>query len=204
MLTEKVCIVTGSGGGIGRATAQEMARRGAKVVVTDVNDETGEQTAGLIEQDGGEAIYVHCDVRQEEQIVALMKAAADRFGGIDVLHNNAGVHDTDFTSDTAVDTLPVEVWNKVYEINLRAPWLCTKHAAPLPEALRARPGDRQRRLDRRHGRVPDGALVLLHQGSGHHAHQGDRDRPRTHGAVQLLLPGGGRYADGPEVLRRRR
>lgn len=130
MLTEKVCIVTGSGGGIGRATAQEMARRGAKVVVTDVNDETGEQTAGLVEQDGGEAIYVHCDVRQEEQIVALMKAAADRFGGIDVLHNNAGVHDTDFTSETAVDTLPVEVWNKVYEINLRAPWLCTKHAAP--------------------------------------------------------------------------
>ena len=130
MLTDKVCVVTGSGGGIGRATALEMARRGAKVVVTDVNDENGEQTAGLIEQADGEAIYVHCDVRDEDQIVALMKAAGDRWGGIDVLHNNAGVHDTDFTADTAVDTLPLDAWNKVYEINLRAPWLCTKHAAP--------------------------------------------------------------------------
>jgi len=130
MLTEKVCIVTGSGGGIGRATALEMASRGAKVVVADVNDETGEQTAALIEGAGGEALYVHCDVRREDQIIALMQATADRFGGIDVLHNNAGVHDTDFTSDTSVDTLPLEVWNKVYEINLRGPWLCTKHAAP--------------------------------------------------------------------------
>jgi len=130
MLTEKVCIVTGSGGGIGRATALEMASRGAKVVVADVNDETGEQTAALIEGAGGEALYVHCDVRREDQIIALMQATADRFGGVDVLHNNAGVHDTDFTSDTSVDTLPLEVWNKVYEINLRGPWLCTKHAAP--------------------------------------------------------------------------
>jgi NAD(P)-dependent dehydrogenase (short-subunit alcohol dehydrogenase family) len=130
MLTDKVCVVTGSGGGIGRATAQEMARRGAKVVVTDVNDETGKQTVGLIEEAGGEALFVHCDVRDEDQIVALMTTATDHFGGIDVLHNNAGVHDTDFTSDTAVDTLPMDIWTRVYEINLRGVWLCTKHAAP--------------------------------------------------------------------------
>jgi NAD(P)-dependent dehydrogenase (short-subunit alcohol dehydrogenase family) len=130
MLTDKVCVVTGSGGGIGRATAQEMARRGAKVVVTDVNDETGNQTVGLIEEAGGEAVFVHCDVRDEDEIVALMTTANDHFGGIDVLHNNAGVHDTDFTADTAVDTLPMDVWTRVYEINLRAVWLCTKHAAP--------------------------------------------------------------------------
>jgi NAD(P)-dependent dehydrogenase (short-subunit alcohol dehydrogenase family) len=130
MLTDKVCVVTGSGGGIGRATAREMARRGAKVVVTDVNDETGEETVRLIDEAGGEAMFVRCDVRDEDQIVALMTAANDHFGGIDVLHNNAGVHDTDFTSDTAVDTLPMDVWTRVYEINLRAVWLCTKHAAP--------------------------------------------------------------------------
>lgn len=130
MLTDKVCVVTGSGGGIGRATAREMARRGAKVVVTDVNDATGKETLGLIEDAGGEAVFVRCDVRDEDQIVALMTTANDQFGGIDVLHNNAGVHDTDFTSDTAVDTLPMDVWTRVYEINLRAVWLCTKHAAP--------------------------------------------------------------------------
>lgn len=134
MLTDKVCVVTGSGGGIGRATAREMARRGAKVVVTDVNDETGEDTAGLITEAGGEAIYVRCDVRDEGQIVALMERTSVHFGGIDVLHNNAGVHDTDFTSETAVDTLPMDVWTRVYEINLRAVWLCTKHAAPYLKA----------------------------------------------------------------------
>jgi NAD(P)-dependent dehydrogenase (short-subunit alcohol dehydrogenase family) len=130
MLTDKVCVVTGSGGGIGRATAREMARRGARVVVTDVNDETGKETVGLIEEAGGDALFVHCDVRDEHEIVALMTTASDHFGGIDVLHNNAGVHDTDFTSETAVDTLPMDVWTRVYEINLRAVWLCTKHAAP--------------------------------------------------------------------------
>jgi NAD(P)-dependent dehydrogenase (short-subunit alcohol dehydrogenase family) len=130
MLTDKVCVVTGSGGGIGRATALEMSRQGAKVVVTDFNDEGGKETVDLIEQGGGEAIYVHCDVRDEDQIVALMNTAGDRFGGIDVLHNNAGVHDTDFTSETSVETLPMDVWTRVYEINLRAVWLCTKHAAP--------------------------------------------------------------------------
>jgi len=130
MLKDKVCVVTGSGGGIGRATAQEMAKRGATVVVTDANDDNGERSVDLIEQAGGEAMYVHCDVRDEDQIIALMKAANDRFGAIDVLHNNAGVHDTDFTSDTAVDTVSLDVWTRVYEVNLRGVWLCTKHAAP--------------------------------------------------------------------------
>jgi NAD(P)-dependent dehydrogenase (short-subunit alcohol dehydrogenase family) len=130
MLTDKVCIVTGSGGGIGRATAVEMASQGAKVVVTDVNDEAGAETVGLVEEAGGEAIYQHCDVRSEDEIKALIAAAVDRFGGLDVLHNNAGVHETDFAKEPSVDTLDLEVWTKVYEINLRGVWLTTKHAAP--------------------------------------------------------------------------
>src|SRR4051812_44228298 len=130
MLTDKVCIVTGSGGGIGRATAVEMASQGAKVVVTDVNDEAGAETVGLVEEAGGEAIYQHCDVRSEDEIKALIAAAVDRFGGLDVLHNNAGVHETDFAKEPAVDTLDLDVWTKVYEINLRGVWLTTKHAAP--------------------------------------------------------------------------
>lgn len=131
MLEGKVCIVTGAGGGIGRATAIEMGRRGAKVVVSDINDAGGAETVELVQgETGAEAIYVHCNVRQETEIVELMDSAVRRFGGIDVLHNNAGVQESEFTDDSAVDSLPNEVWDAVYEINLRAVWLCTKHAAP--------------------------------------------------------------------------
>lgn len=130
MLDEKICVVTGSGGGIGRATAIEMARQGAKVMVTDVNDDGGAETVKLVEEAGGEADYTHCDVRKPEEIQALMDATAERFGGIDVLHNNAGVHESDFTEDLQIDTLPAEVWDTVYEINLKAVWLATRAAAP--------------------------------------------------------------------------
>ena len=130
MLEEKICIVTGSGGGIGRATAIEMGRRGARVVVSDVKDDGGAETVGLVEETGAEAIYLHCDVRDEDEVVALIAQTVDHFGGLDVLHNNAGVHETDFTTDVTVDTLPLDVWSKVYEINLRGMWFATKHAAP--------------------------------------------------------------------------
>jgi NAD(P)-dependent dehydrogenase (short-subunit alcohol dehydrogenase family) len=130
MLTDKVCVVTGAGGGIGRATAVEMGRRGARVVVSDVNVDGGRETASLVEATGAGAVFVAADISSEEQVVNLMSSAVDVFGGIDVLHNNAGVHETDFTEFTTVDTLPMEVWTKVYEVNLRGTWLCTKYAAP--------------------------------------------------------------------------
>jgi NAD(P)-dependent dehydrogenase (short-subunit alcohol dehydrogenase family) len=130
VLEDKVCIVTGSAGGIGRATAVEMGRQGAKIVVSDVNDDGGAETVRQVEDVGAEAHYVHCNVRDEAQIIDLMQAAVERFGGIDVLHNNAGVQENDFTTEAAVDILSNEVWDAVYEINLRAVWLCTKHAAP--------------------------------------------------------------------------
>jgi NAD(P)-dependent dehydrogenase (short-subunit alcohol dehydrogenase family) len=130
VLTDKVCVVTGSGGGIGRATAIEMGRQGAKVVVTDVDDQQGAETVTLVQETGAEATYRHCDVRSEDEIRALVDGTVERFGGLDVLHNNAGVHETDFASQPAVDTLSMDVWTKVYENNLRGVWLMTKHAAP--------------------------------------------------------------------------
>ena len=131
MLDGKICIVTGSGGGIGRATAVEMARQGAgAVMVNDIDDAGGEETLSLVRAAGGTGAYTHCDVEDADQIRALIDATVSQFGGIDVLHNNAGVQESYFTTDLAVDTLPEEVWDKVYRINLRAVWLATKYAAP--------------------------------------------------------------------------
>jgi NAD(P)-dependent dehydrogenase (short-subunit alcohol dehydrogenase family) len=130
VLEEKICIVTGAGRGIGRTTARMMAERGAKVVVSDVNDDEGAETADLIEKAGGEAIYIRCDVSKEEDIVRLIDQAAQHFGGIDVLHNNAGVHETYFTEQATVEEIDSAIWQKVIDINLRGPFLTTKYAAP--------------------------------------------------------------------------
>lgn len=129
-LDGKVCVVTGSGSGIGRATAIEMAARGAKVVVSDMNDASGEETVGAIRSAGGEAVYGHADVTSAEDLRTLMRTAVDAFGRLDVLHNNAGVHETDFTQDTRVDTLPEEVWDRVMDVNLKAVWRCAVEAVP--------------------------------------------------------------------------
>lgn len=129
-LDGKVCVVTGSGQGIGRATAIEMARQGAKVVVSDVDDENGNGTVEAIRAAGGEAAYAHADVRSNDDVTALMGVAVGTFGRLDVLHNNAGVHESNFTTETASDRLPEEVWDTVYEINLKGVWRCSRAAVP--------------------------------------------------------------------------
>jgi len=130
-LEGKVAIVTGAGQGIGEATAVRMGAEGAKVVVSDVNDETGGAVAQRLRDAGAEAVYVRCDVSQSADVQALIAATKEAFGRLDVLHNNAGVHETAFTSTAQSFELPDEVWDKVIGINLRGPWLCSKYSAPL-------------------------------------------------------------------------
>src|SRR5450432_3620088 len=131
MLDGKICLVTGSADGIGRATACEMAAQGAGgVMVCDINDEKGIETTEQIRASGVDAEYRHCDMADPSQIRDLVEATVERFGGIDVLHNNAGVHESDFTTDLSVETLPEEIFDRVYRINLRGPWLLMKYAAP--------------------------------------------------------------------------
>jgi len=131
VLDGKVGLVTGAGQGIGRAIAQEMARQGASgVAVVDLNRHTAEETADLVREAGADADVIECNLRDRDQIEATVARAAARFDGLDMLFNNAGIIETSFTDQCAVDTLPEDVWDAVYEVNLRAVWLTTKFAAP--------------------------------------------------------------------------
>lgn len=126
----KVCIVTGAGSGMGRACAIEMAAQGGRVVAADINEGAVRETVAAIAEVGGDGAAHVVDLRKRGQIAAMVAFAVDRFGGLDVLHNNAAVHETDLTPHTAIDELPEDVWDAVYEINLKAIWLAIKYAAP--------------------------------------------------------------------------
>jgi NAD(P)-dependent dehydrogenase (short-subunit alcohol dehydrogenase family) len=131
MLDAKVAIVTGAGQGLGRAIVTEMARRRAgAVAVADLNGAAAEETAELARADGVQALAIECDLRDRDQIQAMVETTVQQFGALDVLVNNAGIIESQLTASRAVDTLPEEVWDAVYETNLRAPWLATKFAAP--------------------------------------------------------------------------
>jgi len=132
-LDGKIGLVTGAGQGIGRAIAVEMARQGAAAVaVADRNEETAAETAELVRAAGAQAEPVVCDLRVRDSIAEMVTHTAERFDGLDVLVNNAGVIETAFTAEPVrgVDSLSEEVWDAVYEVNLKAVWLTTKFAAP--------------------------------------------------------------------------
>jgi len=129
-LDGKVCVVTGAGSGMGRACAIEMAAQGGRVVATDVNAAALAQTLEALTGAGHQALSFVCNLRRPDEIAELMAFAADRFGSVDVLHNNAAMHETDLTSNTSIEDLPDDIWDAVYEINLKAVWLAIKYAAP--------------------------------------------------------------------------
>jgi len=130
-LEDKIAIVTGAGGGIGSATAELLAARGARVVLADIRTQSAERAAAAVELAGGTALPVFLDLSREDSIIAMVRAALDRFGRIDVLHNNAADLSPDLAGrDRDIETMEAEVWDRTYTVNLRGTMLCCKHVLP--------------------------------------------------------------------------
>jgi NAD(P)-dependent dehydrogenase (short-subunit alcohol dehydrogenase family) len=121
-LERKVCVITGAGGGMGADAAVRFAEEGALVVVADVDGDAAENVAGEV---GG--LAVQADVSEEASVRAMYAAAADRFGGIDVLYNNAGISPAD--DDSILET-GLDAWERVQAVNTRGVYLCCKHGIP--------------------------------------------------------------------------
>lgn len=124
-LQGKVALVTGAGGGIGRAAALAFARSGASVLVSDVNDEGGRETVALVEAQGGKAAFQHCDVSDGAQVKAMVAAAVDRFDRLDCAFNNAGI------TNLAADEYDDAVWQRAMGINLTGVMMCMREEADV-------------------------------------------------------------------------
>jgi len=130
-LEDKVAIVTGAGGGIGSATARLLAARGARVVLADIHMQSVERVAAAVELAGGTALPLFLDLSREDSIIAMVRAALDRFGTIDVLHNNAADLSPDLAGrDRDIETMEAEVWDRTFTVNLRGTMLCCKYVLP--------------------------------------------------------------------------
>jgi len=123
-LQGRVAVVTGAAGGIGAATALAMAAEGARVVVADLKD--GAATVAAVEAAGGQAAYLPCDVADAGQVEAMVSAAVERFGALDVLVNDAGISG----GSSLAHELDVEVWTRVLAVNLTGTFLCARAAMP--------------------------------------------------------------------------
>lgn len=125
-LDGRVVIVTGGASGIGRASAQLIAQRGAKVLVADVNVDGGEETVALIASAGGEAHFLRTNVSKEDEVKAMVAEAVSRFGGLHGALNNAAVEANTFAP---MHQEPIEQWNRLIAVNQTGVFLCMKYEA---------------------------------------------------------------------------
>jgi NAD(P)-dependent dehydrogenase (short-subunit alcohol dehydrogenase family) len=122
-LDGKVAVITGAAGGIGREATLLFADEGARVCVADVADEQGEQTAS----EAREAFFQKVDVTDPKSVEEMYRATAERYGGIDILYNNAGIMPAD---DASILETEVDAWDRVQDVNTKGVYLCCKHGIP--------------------------------------------------------------------------
>ena len=128
-LNKKVAIITGAGQGIGEAIASKLAAEGSRVVIAEINSQTGTECALKIKQAGGQALFIRTDITKETEIKAMVAKTILTFGSLDILVNNAGKN----VFYNAVNMTEAE-WDATMNLDLKAAWLCAKHA--IPEMLK--------------------------------------------------------------------
>jgi len=126
-LQDKVAIITGAGGGMGRVASELFAAEGAKIVVAEFDEEAGEETVRLVREAGGKASFVKTDVSDEASAARMVKHATEIYGRVDVLYNNAGIMPE---ADHSVVDTDVATWDKVMAVNVRGVFLGCKYAIP--------------------------------------------------------------------------
>jgi NAD(P)-dependent dehydrogenase (short-subunit alcohol dehydrogenase family) len=122
-LDGKVAVITGAGGGMGREAALLFCAEGARVCAADVDGEAAERTAA----DAGEAIGIQVDVADEGDVRRMYDETAERYGGVDVLYNNAGISPAD---DASILDTEADAWQRVQDVNTKGVYLCCKHGIP--------------------------------------------------------------------------
>jgi 3-oxoacyl-[acyl-carrier protein] reductase len=148
MVEGKVAVVTGAAMGLGREFALELARGGAKMAVADLEEEKGAAFARELQEAGHEALYVHVNVIKENSVKEMVGKVLERFGRVDILVNSAGV-----TQGKPIEAISVDDWDFVLNVNLRGPYLCTKHLLPVMK-------------NQRYGRIVNISSIAAKMGGG--------------------------------------
>jgi NAD(P)-dependent dehydrogenase (short-subunit alcohol dehydrogenase family) len=158
-LKNKVAIITGAALGLGRAMAMRMAQEGAAVAICDLHDDVGQDLAHDLTARGGQARYWRCDVSKEAEVASMIDAAANAFGGLDIMVNNAGVAGANKPTHELTET----EWDFVQAINVKGVFFGTKHAIPH---LRRRGGGSIINLSSIYGLVGAADLPPYHASKG--------------------------------------